>query len=276
MTDRQTNPPAASLFERGMGACITRLDIIKTLAVLIMICDHVGAYFFDDINLYRVIGRIGLPVWFFLAGYGKGRQIPPILWGGGIFLILVDLVTCQAILPVNALVSIMVIRLSVDFIGRHFLRKADTMIALYLILLLGILLPVDLFEYGAVGVFLGITGYLVRQSSDAFPDRLLGPYWPSHLFCLVIALAVQIINFEFNLTESLVMSAGLSMMFAWLVMMHKTPWQIPVRSGALATILRLGGRYTLEIYVIHITLFCVLAFFLYPDARACFQMMPVK
>jgi hypothetical protein len=263
------NDHKSGLFERGMGAAVTQLDVIKTLAVAIMICDHVGAYFFDNIDLFRSIGRIGLPVWFFLAGYGKARQLPFLLVAGAIFLVGVDVVTCQAILPLNALISIIVVRYSMDFIAAHFLKKWDMLFLLCAVMALLLLLPFELFEYGPMAFMLGISGYLARH----YPGKYFGKYWGYHLYALGVVMAAQIINFEFDWINTLVMLIGFTMMFGWLLSMHRIALPANVFYGA---VWRFGGRYTLEIYVVHITLFCIAAFFLFPDARTCFQILPVK
>lgn len=256
-------------FARGMGAAVTLLDVLKTLAVLIMICDHVGAYFFPDVPLYRVIGRFGLPVWFFMMGYARGRHIPWQLWGGGLFLIAIDLVTCQAVLPLNALVSMVFIRWSLDFFDRWFLQKFETAFALIIGLVLTVLTPVNPFEYGAIGLLLAFSGLKARQAP--------GKNWFFHGFVFLLTVAVQIIDFESTLMESILMVAGAGSIYMILLMLYRLPRHVGINpSSWWAAGLRLGGRYTLEIYVLHIALFCIVAFFLYPDARACFQLMPVK
>lgn len=44
---------------------------LKVAAILLMFSDHIGAYLFPEYPIFRIIGRLGLPIWpFFLAmGY---------------------------------------------------------------------------------------------------------------------------------------------------------------------------------------------------------------
>ncbi|HRE31734.1 MAG TPA: TraX family protein [Candidatus Berkiella sp.] len=51
------------------GKSLNTHDFIKVLAIVIMVIDHVGDYVFPDNHWLRLIGRIGLPMWFFLIGY---------------------------------------------------------------------------------------------------------------------------------------------------------------------------------------------------------------
>lgn len=56
---------------------VTSYDLLKCAAVIIMVIDHVGFYFYPENLWFRAVGRIGFPVWFFLVGYARGRDIPP-------------------------------------------------------------------------------------------------------------------------------------------------------------------------------------------------------
>jgi len=44
---------------------------LKVAAILLMFSDHIGAYIYPEYPIYRIVGRLGLPIWpFFLAmGY---------------------------------------------------------------------------------------------------------------------------------------------------------------------------------------------------------------
>ena len=64
---------------KTLPSSITSYDILKTFAVLTMIIDHIGLYFFPDEMWWRVIGRLSFPVWLFLIGYAQSRDIPKLL-----------------------------------------------------------------------------------------------------------------------------------------------------------------------------------------------------
>jgi len=99
-----------TLFLRDRALWITRLDILKSVALLIMIIDHLGYYFFPDQILWRAIGRAGLPVWFFLAGYSRPTRLwePSLILGGSLICLAKVMFFGQA-LPLNALFSILIV-----------------------------------------------------------------------------------------------------------------------------------------------------------------------
>lgn len=51
---------------------------LKVLALVFMLCDHTGAIFFRDINLFRILGRMALPLysWCIVVGCTRTRNMP--------------------------------------------------------------------------------------------------------------------------------------------------------------------------------------------------------
>lgn len=49
-------------------------DYLKILAILTMIIDHVGYYFFPEILWLRLIGRIAFPLFLFLVGFSRSYK----------------------------------------------------------------------------------------------------------------------------------------------------------------------------------------------------------
>lgn len=58
-------------------------DLLKTLAILTMIIDHIGLYLYPESMVMRVIGRTAMPVFCFFAGYNfhDKPKTKIIIWG---------------------------------------------------------------------------------------------------------------------------------------------------------------------------------------------------
>ena len=52
-------------------------DFIKFVAVVLMVIDHIGYYFFPYDLMWRSFGRMCVPIWLFLAGYAKPSDVFP-------------------------------------------------------------------------------------------------------------------------------------------------------------------------------------------------------
>ncbi len=59
-----------------------RSDILKIIAILTMLIDHIGYLFFPDQVLWRVIGRISFPIFAYLVALGAFRTRNVYRYGG--------------------------------------------------------------------------------------------------------------------------------------------------------------------------------------------------
>src|SRR5690606_26082911 len=64
------------LKHKQFGDVVTSYDLIKSAAIILMVVDHLGAFFFPENDWLRAAGRLCVPLWFFLIGYAHARDIP--------------------------------------------------------------------------------------------------------------------------------------------------------------------------------------------------------
>jgi len=247
---------------------LTTLDFLKTAALLIMFCDHVGFYFFvpsgaaDDPTLwFRAIGRCCVPIWFFLVGYAKSRDLSWPIWAWGGALIAMSVVVGSFIFPLNILFTIIVVRLTLDIAARVAFMNIATFIGTIVILCWMLPLTAELIDYGCMGIILSLAGYAARHRGE--PYGLLA--WRHvDMLALLTALSIYVVheNIYFNLSppQFLVMTLGCTSAMLLCLRLPKQEWptltsRVSVFSAAL---LRLGGRRTMEIYVIHISVFMLI------------------
>ena len=46
------------------------IELLKMLALITMTCDHVGLQLFPDILIFRIIGRLAMPIYAFMIAEG--------------------------------------------------------------------------------------------------------------------------------------------------------------------------------------------------------------
>ncbi len=234
---------------------ITSYDLFKFFAVMTMIVDHFGIYFFPDDLWYRVIGRLSFPVWLFLVGYARSREIPPILIGGAVIVFLSNIVAGMGLLPLSILVSIMIVRLCLDPIMKQ-LSKSSTHLWVGSGVLFVVALPsFILFEFGALAFIFAIFGYLVRQH---------GPSIETFRYAVFVCLGyvfLQSLGYAIFDLQLVVMAIGMVGVTAALY--NFKPQTYPEITKDMSCvgrrILHLCGRHTLEIYVGHLLLFKAVA-----------------
>jgi hypothetical protein len=223
-------------------------DLLKAFALVFMTIDHCGIFLLPDDLWWRAIGRIGIPVWFFLIGYGRGSRITHELLAGAVILLLASAVTAVAIFPMNVLVSIILCRLALNFCDpKHWLvRYPSEMIALCLLLFLP---SIYLFEYGTLAIGFAFAGRMLREGMQG--PRLKIIWVTLGAFFVVMQLA----NYDFNLAQSVVVVVGTALVCWYLYHFRITPVTLPPIAGFISMLL---GRYSLEYYVAHRALFQII------------------
>ncbi|MDB5492006.1 MAG: putative rane protein [Micavibrio sp.] len=237
---------------------ITSYDLLKAFAILSMICDHVGYYFFDDQDWWRVAGRLCVPIWFFLIGYADSRDIGPRMWLGGIILVLANMMVGMWLFPLNVLFSMLVVRLCLDRLMQSCKTGYEGFIGVIIALLLLTPISYSYWEYGTEGVLMAMFGFLMKnrpQVTDVSNPATVPKAFA--LFCLSQFIFIQGVLFGFNLAQMIVLSAGV---FAvTYVLYFFRPMEYAGLTQKLPRLavkgLQFLGRRTLEIYVAHLILF---------------------
>lgn len=247
---------------------ITAHDLIKCLAVLLMISDHIGHHFYPDEMWFRVFGRLCVPIWFFLVGYAKTNERPLYLWSAAVLVTLSAIISGQFILPLNILFSIIILRYYRDGFISSALQSPESMRGIFLILLLSTLPTALLFEYGAIGMLFVIMGYIVRHKEDVmqkFPPKYIYLFLGLTFFSFFILEGIGLPSL--SLSQAVVLGIGFLAIgvMLWRFEGKTYPVLTAKLPFAVGWCIRMMGRKTLEIYVIHILLFRAACMILYPE-----------
>lgn len=248
---------------KALPPFLTSYDLLKGAALLLMIVDHVGYYFFPEDQWLRVIGRFSAPVWLFLIGFARSRDLSVRMWAGMGVLLLSNYVAGMAILPVNILGTMILCRILIDPLMRSIERNPR---ALYPIVIALFVLTFPTFafiEYGTSAMLIVMTGYMVRHH-EALPFSRNDILQFAGIAGLLYAF-MQIISFlTFNDVERMAVAVGL--MGLMLCLTGFRPRDYPGLTARLpeplVALVRLAGRRTLEFYVLHLILFKAVAFWL--------------
>jgi hypothetical protein len=249
---------------------ITSYDILKTFAVVTMIIDHIGFYFFPDQISWRAVGRLSAPVWFFLIGYAQSRDVPKIFWIGAVAITVSRMVSGFYFFPLNTLVTLALCRLLIDRVMTMTLRSYQSMIAVFIVLFFLALPTQVFFEYGTLGLMFAMLGYMVRNRAAI--NMNVFSFYAFFAGVIISYLFLQIIVFPFTenelkfFTGAMMVVAGAFLIFA--------PAEYPKMTGALGPIgavIRFMGRYSLEIYVVHLVILGLVAMWFDPVRFVAFD-----
>ncbi|HIF26469.1 MAG TPA: hypothetical protein EYG18_05295 [Micavibrio sp.] len=234
---------------------ITSYDLLKSFAVIIMIIDHLGYYFFPDELIFRAIGRIGFPIWFFLIGHASGRDLPTKLLIGIGMLMAADIITGLYVFPLSALVTIALLRISIDKV-MAVCDKSQRMLWIVSAILFVLVVPsFFVMEYGAQAMIMAILGYMVRHEKDkGYDKKLVRDYT---VFAGFSFLFWQQLNFGMSTPLLVLMGVGTAAIMVVLRGFDKKTYPKLTAKLPMPAIwsLQFMGRRTLEIYVGHLVLF---------------------
>lgn len=245
--------------EKKLPVNLTIYDFFKTVAVILMLVDHFGYYFYPDELWFRVIGRLCVPIWFFLIGFANSRDLSAKLWIGGIILVIANIPTGQSILPLNILFTMIFVRLVLDHIMAHAVKGQNEFWAMNVMLILLAVPSFYVTEYGTQAIIMAMYGWLIRHRNDEslLPNMLLH----HSAFALISFVVIQTLIFGFNDPQLMALQIGI---FAVMGMLYFfKPAEFPALTKKLPApvifFFKLGGRKTLEIYVFHLVLFKALS-----------------
>jgi len=247
---------------------LTSYDLLKSLAVILMVCDHVGFFFFPEEMWFRTLGRLCLPIWFFLIGYAKGNEIPKAFWIGGGIVTVSSLIAGQFLLPLNILFTMALMRKCRDGIVHSALSSPQALRGMFFILLLLSFPSALLVEYGSLAMLIGLVGFIVRRKEAVYERierKYILMYVVAAFFSTYIMMGVQMPSLSG--AQTLVLTLGYALLgvtlwrFKPLVFSDARKYM----AGSFVAMFRFMGRYSLEIYVVHLVALKVAAMIINPE-----------
>lgn len=248
---------------------LTTLDIIKTWALAIMVIDHIGffilpedvAHPIGDPHLWlRVIGRLSAPVWFFLIGFARSRDLTPPIWIAAFAMLATSMISGLWVFPLDIMFTFILIRFTIDKVAAFtFLRLENLFLTLFSITILSVH-TAYLFEYGSVGMLLALFGYAVRNGGPQSELPLLRSiktinimYWS----CLALYSITQFYFFPFDRNQfAMVVVGSAGLLYVLQYFKSEERPDIAARlGGPMTAVFKFLGRHTMAFYVIHINLF---------------------
>ena len=143
-------------------------NVLKIIAVISMLIDHIGAYIFPDAYWLRCIGRLALPIFAFFIAEGmrytrsRKRYVLTLL----VFAIISQIPYgfLREFYYLNILFTFLIAIFAIFLIENY--KKNETLYMIYLLLLGSVLLFVEflnIVDYGIFGVLLILVFYFVKD-----------------------------------------------------------------------------------------------------------------
>ena len=249
---------------------LTSYDLLKSLAVILMIVDHIGFYFYRDDLWWRAVASSG-PLWFFFVGYAKGRNLTPPIWIGASLLLVASFVFGSAVFPLNILFAIILVRLVLDPVMNFCLRSRDNLVLLFFLAFVLSIPSWVFWEYGIVGLLVAMTAWLLRHKEERPELRKI-----TFIFCvfsIVSFIVLHAVAFGFEEGQLIVFTASTigTFMLAYCFKSKTYPVLTEKTPKLAVAALQIMGRYSLYLYVGHVLLFMLIAAKVNPEYFGFFE-----
>ncbi len=253
---------------------LTSLDLLKSAAIILVIVDHIGMFFFPDEYWWRLFGRLCVPIWFFLIGFARSRTVPAKwLYCAGT-LSMGNLIFGLTLLPLNILYNLAFCRIAVDKVAALVKKNLFVLYGFALLMFLLVLHSSVLVDYGTLGLMLILLGHMNRNE-DSYSytsfERLTYFLVATSLYA---ASQWTFFNDEvnpMNTLQNLFLFISLPMVGLLLYFFKSVTFKTPPAGLALLTpVFQFLGRYTLEIYTLHLLIFSALGLVLGTSGEAGF------
>ncbi len=129
-------------------------DVLKTIAIISMIIDHIGSYFYPEVLILKIIGRLAMPIFSFFAGYNFKGKIRFQLLQYGIILQILQVFVFNYCFCANILISIFLGQLYIFFFNLPN-PKSNSLHLSILILLIPLCIIIDYGSIPSIFILLG-------------------------------------------------------------------------------------------------------------------------
>lgn len=223
-------------------------DLLKAIAIVLMVVDHIGHYFMPDLVVLRWIGRFSFPLFFFLIGYSTHYRFKGDVLIVMLAIVAQDFALHMRVFPINILGTVIATRAILSWV-EHWRWSRENLIILAILSVLCFPLSRLLVDYGAFGLLMALCGYFVRTR----------PFEPlTKGFLAVICLAyggVETIIFGFPIVYTIGFIVGLVVLFWMLYHYRLQLFSRFTDTNPVAHLIMLLSRYSLYIYAIHLMAF---------------------
>lgn len=236
---------------------VSSTDWLKLVGIAAFILDHIGFFFIEDADWFRIAGRVAAPIFFFFIGFARSRAVPLswIVLGVGLSALDSWLDDFDSV-TVNILLNFALARLmlrAVDRFAGSPLRLAA--VAAFAI----VLVPwtAEFIEYGTEGWLWTLFGFAQRRWRDG-DAAFAGARFAFASLAAGVYAYVEIGYHELSGDEGIALIACILVLAGFLLSFQRRPSAVQPPAFFSAPV-RFVSRYSLEIYALSLVAMQVVA-----------------
>ena len=237
---------------KALSSHLTSYDLLKSLALLLMVIDHIGYFFYPEDMWWRTFGRLSVPIWFFLIGYANAREIPKLFWIMAGLVLASAIVAGEYLFPLNIVFTLILARFSVDWLFARGLRNREAFTGMFFFLFLLSVPSLVFLEYGTLGLLFTFIGALRRNEHLI---KVSG--WMLWSFIAASGLGYILVQGvllpSLSGLQLLVFVVGMAALSIGLYYFRPAQFErLDAKKFPPLALIQFTGRRTLEFYVLHL------------------------
>ena len=173
-------------------------DLLKTLAIITMLVDHVGLYLYPELTIMRITGRTAMPVFCFFAGYNFHDKPKTHIIIFGILLQIYTTVLFKQLLTTNILISIYLGQWYIYYFRNsltHFFYSGYCHVIIMVILFY---ISWALIDYGTLVIAIMILGFISKHEQANIKLCCFVAIFASFVHSTLFTLAICLNEFNFS------------------------------------------------------------------------------
>jgi len=163
-------------------------DLLKLIALIVMMIDHYGMYLAQEEQILRSIGRFAFPIFAFYTGYNFHGKLRHSIWLFGAMLIGVHLYAFGHFIS-NILVTLACGQLYLFYTGKAIISDDQMFFRHFVSMLIFTIFTYLFIDYGTLGIAIMMVGYKYRNDSKKDEGYLL------------LAILCTVIFNEYNMSQ---------------------------------------------------------------------------
>ena len=228
-------------------------NILKTIAIFTLIIDHFGYFFYNDIEIFRVVGRLGYLLFIFCYGYKQKYHFDSTLISIAILMVLNNIIMAPSkfvfsdILDNFILFSVIITQVFMFFCAEKV--KEETAF-IWLILLAILAIPTrNIFQFGTEGIIIAICGLLCAR----FKHSAIIPIFTAISF--IIYSVIESVDYHFKFSSIIILS--LIFFSIWVVLSRFSDHPVTTHRYVAKTTEWIS-KYSLLIFFVHYEAFMII------------------
>ena len=226
-----------------VSARIHSYDVLVMFAISSMLVDHIGFFFYPDIEIFRVIGRLAAPLFLFLYGYGHNHIKPSFA------LLALILTLFKGQYPLDILATFFILSVSYKYLFSYLTDYES----FFFSILIFFVVEISISPYMS---YISVAFLYFMAGKSLYNNKLI-----YSMTYLILAISFQFALYLIAFNNTLVLALILNLLLLLCIYFYRDIYTTKQSASKNLYVSKIS-KYSLHIYIAHIIVFAAIQHFL--------------